>query len=149
MVRPQVLKFYDINIGLVVYWNKIYRTLDGGKTWALIDTLERGWGLDIEFDPNDPSRVWMLSGGLFFSNDTGSTWNFCIDNTYNGADAICLSESSLWVYYRRRYLRKFETENCDSYLEYQLPEYSYGSLSLGHNFDVVDNTIVIPGHISE
>lgn len=146
----QVLKFYNENIGIIVQGEgKIHRTLDGAETWEEIETTHTGWGLDIEFDPYDPSRVWMLSGGLFFSNDTGSTWDFCFDNTYNGADAICFSESSLWVYNLGRYLRNIETDDCNNYLEYQLPEYSYGDLILGHDFDVIGDVIVIPGQFSE
>jgi hypothetical protein len=53
------------------------------------------------------------------------------------------------VYNRGRYLRKVESNNCNNYIEYQLPEYSYGDLSLGHDFDVIGDVIVIPGRISE
>ncbi len=145
--QAHVLKFYDENIGIIVYWNKIYRTIDGGESWALVDTTERGWGSDIEFDPNDPGKVWLLSDGLYFSSDTGSTWIHCFDCTDTGFDAICYSESSLWVYNTRRYLRNIDINDCSSYIEYQLPEYSLGVLSLGSDFDVVGDVIVIPGRI--
>ena len=147
--QTHVLKFYNEDIGIFVYWNKIYRTIDGGESWALVDTTERGWGLDIEFDPNDPSKVWMLSGGLFFSSDTGSTWNHCFDCTDIGFDAICYSDSSLWVFNARRYLRKVDINDCSNYTEYQLPEYTHGDLILGYDFDVNGDVIVIPGRFSD
>jgi len=70
-----ILKFYDENLGIVAYGANIYRTLDGGESWqAKNDTVVGGWGNDIEFLPNDPSKIWLTTGGLFFSSDTGKTW---------------------------------------------------------------------------
>jgi len=72
----QALKFYNENIGLVISQSRIvYRTLDGGVTWESITSPHSGWGEDIEFAPDDPSRVWMADqSSLFFSSDTGKTW---------------------------------------------------------------------------
>lgn len=147
----QVMRFFNEYIGLIVQGDSIiHRTVDGGLNWEQINTQHTGWGLDIEFDPFDPSRVWMLSGGgLFFSNDTGSTWAYCMDNTHYGADALCVSGSSLWAYYyNTRYLNNVNTEDCESHVEHILPEYIYGVLNLGYDFDVVGNIIVVPGSFS-
>jgi photosystem II stability/assembly factor-like uncharacterized protein len=79
----EVLKFYNENLGIIkgnncfdtVYSPQIYRTIDGGLNWEMVATDSIGWGLDIEFIPNNPSSVWLLAGNKgFFSNDTGKTW---------------------------------------------------------------------------
>jgi len=81
------IKFYDENLGLAFNtfgWNvHIYRTTDGGTNWEYFpfsDSL--GWGMDIEFIPSEPSKVWFTTlksanshSGLFFSSDTGRTWS--------------------------------------------------------------------------
>jgi photosystem II stability/assembly factor-like uncharacterized protein len=67
---------------------RTYRTDDGGKTWAQVNSESRGddrWatrGLDVtttygvQFDPFDPKRVFIpyTDIGLFRSEDGGSTW---------------------------------------------------------------------------
>ena len=67
---------------------RTYRTVDGGTTWAQVNSVargERGWtsrGLDvtnaygIHWDPFDPRRVFISSTdiGLFRSEDDGESW---------------------------------------------------------------------------
>jgi photosystem II stability/assembly factor-like uncharacterized protein len=67
---------------------RTYRTTDGGRTWAQVNSERRGedrWttrGLDvtttygIQFDPHDPKRVFIpyTDIGLFRSEDGGETW---------------------------------------------------------------------------
>ena len=73
-----VLKFYDENIGYTNDWNVSHYTFDGGMTWTELSTPPDGWGMDIEYCPGDPSKVWLCrqgSSNIFFSNDSGKTWN--------------------------------------------------------------------------
>ena len=67
---------------------RTYRTVDGGRTWAQVNSERRGedrWttrGLDVtttygvQFDPYDPKRVFIpyTDIGLFRSEDGGATW---------------------------------------------------------------------------
>ena len=67
---------------------RTYRTTDGGRTWAQVNSERRGddrWttrGLDVtttygvQFDPHDPQRVFIpyTDIGLFRSEDGGETW---------------------------------------------------------------------------
>ena len=141
-----VLKFYNKDIGIVASnYNNILRTLDGGATWDKVQNIYTTWAKDIEFDSNDPSRVWLLSDSLYFSSDTGSIWQSCFELTDNGFDALSYSNSVLWVYNRKRYLRKVDVNDCTNYDDIQLPKYQYGDMNLGFDFDVVGDTIVILG----
>ncbi|MBD3383955.1 T9SS type A sorting domain-containing protein [candidate division KSB1 bacterium] len=72
-----VLNFYNDNIGLACsLYYKVYQTLNGGKSWSgYVVSNDFSWGNDIEFAPNDPSKVWMTDNQkLYFSSDTGKTW---------------------------------------------------------------------------
>jgi hypothetical protein len=59
----------------------VYRTIDGGATWALgNDGIAEGdhqaqvyFVHEIVFDPVNPNRVYLGSGGLFKSSDGGAT----------------------------------------------------------------------------
>jgi photosystem II stability/assembly factor-like uncharacterized protein len=67
---------------------RVCRTVDGGKSWAQVNSENRGddrWttrGLDVtttyavQFDPHDPRRVFIpyTDIGLFRSEDGGETW---------------------------------------------------------------------------
>ncbi len=73
-----VLKFYDENIGYAINWDADYYTFDAGQTWTEIPDTTDGWGTDIEYCPEDPSKVWKCelgSSGAFFSSDSGKTWS--------------------------------------------------------------------------
>ena len=73
-----LVHFFDEKIGLATWKANfpLYRTTDGGNRWKEIplDSYDE-WPEDIEFFPNDPSKVLLSFGShLFFSSDTGKSW---------------------------------------------------------------------------
>ncbi|MFH1197180.1 MAG: T9SS type A sorting domain-containing protein [bacterium] len=79
-INCQVLKAYDENTVLANNFtypseNSFYRTVDGGSTWNVLPFINRNWGNDIEFCPENPSMIWYTEGrGVYFSSDMGETW---------------------------------------------------------------------------
>lgn len=63
----------------VTYGSGVYLTRDAGQAW-----LEVGEGLPTQyvvetiFDPNVPGRLWVgtKEAGIFFSDDSGTTWTY-------------------------------------------------------------------------
>ena len=100
----QVLKFYDEQIGLAYNSmdtaTKVYRTLDGGTTWEHFAISATGWGNDIEFVPGNPARVWLTDyDKLFFSSDTGRTWQEQTIKTASlkARDIVCPDARHGWI----------------------------------------------------
>jgi len=75
-VTPMVIKFYDQNIGLALQtYVGVFRTFNGGTTWDTTSINTNSYGSDIEFLPNDPSKILIATlDELFFSSDAGATW---------------------------------------------------------------------------
>ncbi len=146
--QAQVLKFFNEDIGIVLYHNKIYRTTDGSNSWTTIDTPHIGWGIDIEFAPDDPSKVWITkynnSNDFYFSADTGKTWVTC------SAPGGLLSNntSSILAWYGSN-LYIINQSDCQKFETVMLPNEHNGiKIGFEDNFDSADdNVIVIPGHI--
>ncbi len=94
----QVIQFFNSNVGLTAdaSENKIKRTLDGGLTWEIFNLPIQNWAMDICFDPNDASRVWLLGDDLFFSSDTGRTWRKEVQNV-QGNDMVMTDSHSGWI----------------------------------------------------
>jgi hypothetical protein len=59
----------------------IFRTNDGGQNWTKLVLASNSAHHDIEFLPGCPSSIWFTDyNNLFFSSDTGNTWQeFIID----------------------------------------------------------------------
>jgi hypothetical protein len=85
---------------------RTYRTLDGGRSWAQVNSARRGddtWvsrGLDvtnaygIHWDPHDPRRVFIsyTDIGLFRSEDGGLTWTSSV-----GGVSLRWRNTTYWV----------------------------------------------------
>jgi len=77
--------------------NGIYKTTDGGESWAAINfTSEKVYGLAM--DPRDPqiiyaSGVWQKRGKLFKSKDQGTTWEEIYTSVTNGTLIVSLAMS--------------------------------------------------------
>jgi len=106
--RVHALKFFDENIGISIYYSKYHLTRDGGATWQEFAKAE-SWGMDIEFHPEDPSKVWYCAGhNLYFSSDTGKTWASQLE-TNNPIDIVITDELKGWVLTRSSVYRTATT----------------------------------------
>jgi len=93
----EVLHFYNELIGLIIRGSAISRTFDGGNSWQTFQLSPISWGSDIEFAPNDPSKVWMTEQrNLYFSSDTGRTWTVQIEDC-GGRDIVMISDKIGWL----------------------------------------------------
>lgn len=101
-----IVKFYDKNLGLTFStdWttskNNFKRTTDGGNTWQEFQVSITGIGDDIEFLPGNPKCVWFTgSAGLFYSLDTGKTWQKSNlgDNNIYGRDIVFTNNNNGWL----------------------------------------------------
>jgi photosystem II stability/assembly factor-like uncharacterized protein len=93
-----VTKFYDNDLGLAISLNHLgYRTTDGGSTWLSFASPHAEYGSDIEFVPGNPSQVWMTDNSrLYFSNDTGRTWN-AQPSVTGGRDIAFVNDRYGWL----------------------------------------------------
>ncbi|RME92959.1 MAG: hypothetical protein D6772_16370, partial [Bacteroidetes bacterium] len=72
----QGLEIHPTNpdIVLTAVNNRIYRTTDGGSTWAEVKYLGNQ-GYEIKYRPSNPDSVFCAGqGGLWLSTDGGQTW---------------------------------------------------------------------------
>jgi photosystem II stability/assembly factor-like uncharacterized protein len=92
----QVLKFYDLYIGLAIADSgRIFRTVDAARTWQSYPTSHTGWGNDIEFAPSDPAHVWMTDNQkVHYSSDTGKTWTSQVNA--GGRDIVFPTAQNGW-----------------------------------------------------
>ena len=69
------LKFYNETIGFVYDFGEIQRTTDAGNTWTKWTTQMTGCGMDFEFTPGNPNKIWFTDGAeLYLSENMGETW---------------------------------------------------------------------------
>jgi photosystem II stability/assembly factor-like uncharacterized protein len=79
-----LIRFFDEKLGIAAGKANypIYRTTDGGNSWNgySLNITDEGWPMDIEFFPEDPSKVIAAFykstqlKHLLFSSDTGKSW---------------------------------------------------------------------------
>jgi photosystem II stability/assembly factor-like uncharacterized protein len=91
----------DPNIAYASDPGAVYRSNDGGFTWAQMDSDAQGWGppgvlagfpIDLQVDPRDPDRVFAnnYGGGNFLSTDAGATWSVA-STGYTGAQVRAIA----------------------------------------------------------
>ncbi|NOZ03983.1 MAG: T9SS type A sorting domain-containing protein [FCB group bacterium] len=96
--RLHVLKFFNESIGLSANWEGVNQTLDGGVTWESISIPNIGWGMDLEFDPDNPANVWLVGiNNVFFSNDTGRTWSIQFSASIVFRDIVFIDGRHGWL----------------------------------------------------
>lgn len=77
MLLAALTSGYEL-MGLVMPWEGIWKSLDGGITWNR--TLDLQDPFDIAFHPTDPNLVYAAVGGIngtpgfFISQDQGASW---------------------------------------------------------------------------
>ena len=82
----------NANIFFVSSNKRIYRTLDGGSTWAEVHYIG-GSLYEFKFDPANSNNIFAVGGkGLFKSTDGGTTWTnpittTCYDLDFHPTDA--------------------------------------------------------------
>jgi uncharacterized protein (TIGR03437 family) len=95
-VHPQTL-FTTGNASSI----SVYRTVDGGNTWTLVDSTQNSGTAKVAVDPQNPSIVYWNGGGLTRkSTDGGTTWaNVPFPGTSITALALDPRASgSIWAY---------------------------------------------------
>ncbi len=96
------LKFFDAKTGFIVgEFGKIFKTTDGGKSWAekqgslmggdIFDILDLPTFFDIDFD-GDTGVVAGLDGRIAVSSDGGETWKFSPNNVDQYIDPMYSAE---------------------------------------------------------
>lgn len=117
-VYANVLKFYNEDYGLLATAPNIYMTKDGGTNWNKfsIGAPKLYYCQDLEFVPNNPSKVWMSNYyGLLFSSDSGKTWKEQnIPNITSAFDIEFSNEKIGWLLCTNGNL--FYTSNCGGFI---------------------------------
>jgi photosystem II stability/assembly factor-like uncharacterized protein len=73
----QVLRFFNAEIGFTASGGTLYRTQDGGVMWDSLAAPADVWAMDIEFAPEDSTKLWFASGNdVYYSADLGLTWEY-------------------------------------------------------------------------
>ncbi len=141
----QVFKFYDENIGFVIAGeNQINRTLDGGLTWNTFSTTHTGWGFDIEFSESNPANIWLLANGVFFSSDTGKTWNMQGDSN-SGRNIVITGEEGWVLRAPNLYYSQNAVVGNWELIPFEVPING----SIDEAIDAKNRSIVIPGLIND
>ena len=99
-----VVKFYDINVGVLANLASVYRTTDGLNSMDSVRSFF-GFVTDIEFLPGDKSKVFYLEiDNLFFSSDTGKTWQILLSSAPEGSitelkgrDMVFTDNNHCWI----------------------------------------------------
>ncbi len=83
----------------------IFRTTDGGLTWARLtstDTTDFHWVNDLVISPRHPNRLFAATRtGIFRSEDGGTTWQRSLDPDVNGGclDLVLRTDLAVdWVF---------------------------------------------------
>lgn len=103
---PELIKFYDKDIGLIISYVGVkgigvIRTFNG---LSMVDTVINANSIwspsDVEFFPGDPSKIFYLDyARLFFSSDSGKTWLGVSDSSefLLGRDIVLTDKNHGWL----------------------------------------------------
>lgn len=107
----------------------LFRSDDRGESWRMVHNdpninFRPFYYSDIRVDPNDPERVYSLSGGLFLSRDGGRTFNRI-------ANGIHGDHQALWI----------DPKNSNRVLSGSDGGYQV-SYDGGRTFEIINNVVI-------
>jgi hypothetical protein len=74
----------------------LYRSTNAGATWTPVTTPASSYSEYISFDPTQSDRVYMLSGQVYRSLDSGQTFS-AVTNVTGGLDRMVVSGSRVYA----------------------------------------------------
>ena len=106
---------FDESIGgsAVVYWSRenrvghklsdkynrpaLYKSVDGGRTWAKLEGTEDKAGGEIVVDAENGNVIASNGNGVFLSTDGGKTWSKTLDKPVGGLSATFTKSGYAWA----------------------------------------------------
>jgi photosystem II stability/assembly factor-like uncharacterized protein len=92
----QRMHFFDALQGLTIYNSGIYRTLNGGSSWSLVQAAPTNvYFWDMAFTPNGKGVAVGWSGSAFISSDYGASWSPLPLNTSEYLNSVYFYNNNL------------------------------------------------------
>ncbi len=81
------------------YQGELWRSEDAGASWRVVNkdpniNFRPFYYADIRVDPNDPNRIYALSGSLYLSEDAGKTFKRIGDDVHGDHQALWIDPTS-------------------------------------------------------
>ncbi|HEX9971252.1 MAG TPA: YCF48-related protein, partial [bacterium] len=117
LIGPEYdLFFTNRNMGYLIeaYDGKLYRTLDGGETWALYHTFNEGYFPYLIRFKSDAEGVIIGKNTLFKTNDGGENWiSLPINFNHHPLELDFAADNGLWMVNWNIYV-----DNCSDWVRH-------------------------------